>query len=900
MANIASDGLARVQSESHISANTWRQWSSRLGLDPADVVELWDEVCHPLMVASGKAPDIAFVMQLRAMRSELYIEEFRDEVPAALITSNLLDSLRDERFTGAKAKSAILRLCQHLDAADPSCPPEQFRRRFVVDLCAAILLARVMPGENVSLSRLVRLLQEGRATLDKLTPLALKATASEPYADLVRACLQARQEMETSPPAGDSDEDDEELRADAAGDASEAEPDDGDEFGGDDEDQAGGGDGADDEDDDDEDEDEGAPPAETGADRFLSTFNAAMEAIYEAEAADLGYTQDNNELVAARLSAISQFHPLRSRIPSMEEAQKLNRQSSAGSDSGRQRALDRARTSASQSKAGKTAPRPVMTARPTRTGGSAAGTGASAGTSPGLASSSPSGGGKSSVIKAAKAAAGGAAASGACSTATTSSPGAHTAAPAAAPQGDETAGDAAAAGDAREGAGGNAAAPAVRFCVGQPIAVEEVARHELNEVVSHIAQVLSLLEELDERVWQLLCEPTVELSDPRQLAEDLLTDDSGAQQSYGAVRIVADKQALKRLLELPPDRRLNERRFDLELAAFLNTINNSRRSFEPDSRQLIPVPKVLDYAAACLVRLEALRTALDCARESGADYDAAAATARYDEVLANVTYMAEQELVVPARERADADAVAVGEAVVADLTIDRLVAESCAYARQLEADGHTGSVEDIDQAVAAAPLQFGGIEPGEELPGPLPDQYVEPTKLGEIHDRVRAYVFGRVWPLLQPRHRPQETAARLDTELREALKGTIRMEPRRERHQKNPKVSLAVVSLETLNGNPELGHLYVRVTVDGKLLYIEDFEDGTYLDLFERRKNTKRQMHARARDRAHDEGSGELQMGSNYLYSVGRTNTPFGRTQAQIMKGCVLNEDDEPVIYPIF
>lgn len=915
MANIASDGLARIQGESRISANTWRQWSSRLGLDPDDVVELWDEVCHPLMVASGSAPDIAFVMQLRSIRSDLYIEEFRDEVPAALLTSNLLDSLHDDRLSGAKSKSAILKFCQHMATADPGCEPELFRRRLVVDLCTAILLARVMPGDGVSLSRLVRLLVEGRATLDKLAALVLKSTAEESYADLVRACLQTRRDFEAgaSQPQASAVEnaDDDDDGGDDAGDddavEAEASSEEDDEGDAEDEEE----DDYEDDEDEDDLEDDASGDKQSGPDSFLSAFNAAMEAIYQTEASELDLSQDNRDRLAGRLGAISQFHPLRSRIPSMEEAQKLNRKP-GGNDSGRQRALDRARAGS-----GKSAPRPVMTARPSRSGGAGSsgagsstasspstgspGTGPSGGGSAALAagagtgSGTPSGARKSSAVIKAAAAGGGDVAGTVSSSeeanqATASAPGDISTSPESEAEVTSGAAEPSAAPDTASG-------PA---SIGQRIVVEEVPLHELSKVVSRIGQLLSLLEELDPGIWELLCEPAAEIPDPRQLAEDLLTDDSGAQQAYGAIRIVADKQALKRLLQLPPDRRLNERRFDLELTCFLNTVNNSRRGFEPDSRQLISLPKVLDYAAAVLVRLEALRTALAWARESGVDFDAAAAIAQYDEVLTDVTYMAEQELVVPVRERADTDAAAVGEAVVADLTIDRMVAESCEYARQLEADGHTATVEAVDEAVGAASLQFEGIEPGEELPGQLPAQYSEPTKLGEVHDRVRSYVFERVWPLLQPRHRPEETAARLDAELREALKGTIRMEPRRERHQKNPKVALAVVSLETLTGNAELGHLFVRVSVDGKLLYIEDFEDGTYLDLFERRKNTKRQMHARARDRAEGDSSGELQMGSNYLYSVGRTNTPFGRTQNAIMKGCVLNESDEPVIYPIF
>ena len=103
-----------------------------------------------------------------------------------------------------------------------------------------------------------------------------------------------------------------------------------------------------------------------------------------------------------------------------------------------------------------------------------------------------------------------------------------------------------------------------------------------------------------------------------------------------------------------------------------------------------------------------------------------------------------------------------------------------------------------------------------------------------------------------------------------------------------------------LTGNPELAHLFVRTNVESKLLVIEDFEDGSYVDLFELRQNEKRQMHARAKERAVAEDSGELQVGSSYLYSLGRTNKPFGGSLAEVMGGCVLTEEGEPMVYPIF
>ena len=96
----AADGLARVQSESRISTTTWRQWCSQLGIDADDAVEVWDSVCHPMAVVSRSMPDITYVLQMRAARMGLDIEEFKEELPALLHFNAFLGGLQDEALTG--------------------------------------------------------------------------------------------------------------------------------------------------------------------------------------------------------------------------------------------------------------------------------------------------------------------------------------------------------------------------------------------------------------------------------------------------------------------------------------------------------------------------------------------------------------------------------------------------------------------------------------------------------------------------------------------------------------------------------------------------------------------------------------------------------------------------------
>jgi hypothetical protein len=54
--NNASQDLARVQTESRISVNTWREWCVRLSMDPDDAVEVWDEVCAPMALVARALP----------------------------------------------------------------------------------------------------------------------------------------------------------------------------------------------------------------------------------------------------------------------------------------------------------------------------------------------------------------------------------------------------------------------------------------------------------------------------------------------------------------------------------------------------------------------------------------------------------------------------------------------------------------------------------------------------------------------------------------------------------------------------------------------------------------------------------------------------------------------------
>jgi hypothetical protein len=500
MPTVDAEGLTRIQAQSRIPVTQWKEWCDVLGLRIGDVAEIWDVVCFPMMAASRSIPDVAYILQMRAARSDIDLEEFKEELAPILHTNALLGSLQDESIAGGRYRAAVLQLYRHVSNLPvSSISSRDCVRHTIVELCTTVLLTKVLPGENVSFTRLVRVLTEGRTSRQALCSMVAQA---EPIAEVVDF-LQALDDFDSAAQAqpgnthttgvdeesaSPTDDDDGAEAEHSTEVVEESELDDV--------------------------EDEG--DEEDEIDLFLDHFRLALSAIYDPEALGDEGTAESPE---ARERAIVEFDPLTARIPSVEEARQL-----------------------------------------------------------------ASGG----------------------------------------------------------GGGGNASRARQRG--------------------------------------------------PSKSANPLLGKPSG----------------------------------------------------------------------------------------------------------------------------------------------------------------------------------------------------------------VREYLFGAVWPFAHPIHESTDVIRQLEQLVRKDLSAFARFEPRRERHHRNPHVALSVVGLDRLTGNPELASLFVRVNVESKLLVIEDFEDGSYVDLFELRQNERRQMHARAKERAATEDSGELQVGTNYLYSLGRTNKPFGGNLAEVMGGCVLTEEGEPMVYPIF
>ncbi len=67
-----------------------------------------------------------------------------------------------------------------------------------------------------------------------------------------------------------------------------------------------------------------------------------------------------------------------------------------------------------------------------------------------------------------------------------------------------------------------------------------------------------------------------------------------------------------------------------------------------------------------------------------------------------------------------------------------------------------------------------------------------------------------------------------------------------------------MVSLDKVVGNANLKELYVRVSEDGQMHYVEDYEDGTFVDLFALREYKPARLASACQERGRGERDGSL------------------------------------------
>ena len=849
MSNRITDGLSRLQNQSRIPATTWRHWCNLLDLDPVDAVDVWEGICHPIMVATRKVPEVPYILQLRAARLELDIFDFKEEVPKVLHITAFLYALKDERMTGGKARSALLKFYRK---SALQIPPDQapglFVQKFIVDLCAVVLVAKVLPSANITLASVLKPVVEGHGNIEQIIGLGLKVLADKPYADKVRQCLEERENAANNPlPEPD------ELSAEDAEEDAEEDGDDGDDYGETEEAAADTADEyaaspAEDAEDDyesdagEEEYDDGDDYGEVEGDSlevYLARFKNALHAIYGTEAKveseggeeeDEALTEKNAAQLAARLKAIALFKPLQAMIPSDEEAALIAQRAEAKCNRG-------------------TVRKPVLAAGPSAGDGAAAA------------------GGDMPMVAVIKGGAGKSAARG----------------EGVAKPGERAHGDV-------EGS--------VDVAANDMVEPEDVSLPELSDKAHEIGQLLAALEPNDRQAWVLLIDPHAHIQSPSALARQICSVGTGLEKAYADIKQIARYIKLKDLLNTSNHKVRRDRNFAIELRTFINSLNNHRK-FDSNSPQLAPLGRILDHAAAALVRLEALKTNFNFSTEYPDSYNRETVTLYYEEALRGLTDLVDVELRGQAREKADADSDVLLAAFRAEQFVEKLLQTVRTYMTAMRDKGATKSVAEFNIATIVEPIEFEDVEEGTPL-GPVPDDLLVTDDMGEVFAAACAYVLEKSWQVMQEVHHPLAVAERIIDVLREVLVVSAVFTPAMWRHEENSSLGLAVVSLDKVTGNRTLQELYVRLRSSGQLAFIEGFEDGNFIDLFEIREYKPSRVRAAVKKEQEDEGTEPLQTGHKYLYTVGRTDKLFAKTPNDLISGCIRAEGGGPKVFNVF
>ena len=416
----------------------------------------------------------------------------------------------------------------------------------------------------------------------------------------------------------------------------------------------------------------------------------------------------------------------------------------------------------------------------------------------------------------------------------------------------------------------------------------------------YIGQLLARTEVADQCVWSLFLEPGRQLDDPVKLARQLIADEENAGQAYANLLQVSRYLAFKELIA-SGRHVIKEPPASVQAQSLINHVRNGSH-FTPEDRKVASLGRLLDLAAACLLRLEALRSTSEFFAESPRDCTRDAAISRFEKSLAQITARTDREQLEQVRSRADADIQRLLETLQARQFVDDLVAACRTYAEDLRDNGHIENLAKADDALQTSPLEleeFTSALP--DVPPPeLPLADIVPSGLGEIFDAVSSHILLQAWQFLQPAHEPVQVLRRLERMLGEVLVGCLVLPCEKRRHQENPRVPLQVTSLDKLTRDASFRDFFVRVRDDGRIAFVDDFEDGHYVDLFELRTYTPSRVHAAAQKQKQETGKEQLQTGRQYLFSLGRTPRLFGSNPAEILDGCVKGESGSPVVYPVF
>ena len=425
---------------------------------------------------------------------------------------------------------------------------------------------------------------------------------------------------------------------------------------------------------------------------------------------------------------------------------------------------------------------------------------------------------------------------------------------------------------------------------------DEVSLPELSSKAHEIGKLLSSIERNDQQVWGLLIEPTTQLQNLRAMARQICTAGTGADKAYNNVKQIACYLKLKDLLNVKESSLRQGRNFMIEIRTFINSVNNERK-LESDSRQLAPLKRILDNAAATMVRLEALKTNFNFSLEHPESYTREGVTLYYEEALRALTDLADADTRGAARHQADADTDALLATFYSEQFVEKLLQTVRTYIVDFRDSGRVNSLSDFKAACGEKPIEFEDVEERSEEAEALPDELLVAGTMGDVIDEANRYIITQAWAVLQAVHQPEVVAGRIKDILCEVLVGIAVFTAEMRRHQDDPTKALAVVGLDKITGNINLKEYYVRVRSSGAIAFLEHFEDGKHVDLFEMREYKPSRVHAAAQKEKDEDGTEELLTGRKYLFTIGRTEKLFSDTPNDLINGCIRDEGGRPKVF---
>jgi hypothetical protein len=124
--------------------------------------------------------------------------------------------------------------------------------------------------------------------------------------------------------------------------------------------------------------------------------------------------------------------------------------------------------------------------------------------------------------------------------------------------------------------------------------------------------------------------------------------------------------------------------------------------------------------------------------------------------------------------------------------------------------------------------------------------------------------------------------------------------PEMRRQPGKSAMALAVVGLDKVTGNINLKEYYAQLRGNGEAAFIEDFENGKHVDIFEMREYKPSRVHAAVENEKDENSTEKSQTERKCLFIIGRTDKLFVDTPNDLINGCIRGDGGGPKVFNVF